>query len=116
MTCKIRKGDLVEVISGQYSGRQGKAGAQGRVLTVYPKANKVLVEGVNMVVHHKKVQSNQAGQTGGIVEREAPIHISNVQLVDPKTDKPVRLGTRIEDDGRRVRVTRGKSSSGSVVE
>ncbi|MCB2155395.1 50S ribosomal protein L24 [bacterium] len=116
MKCKIRKGDLVEVISGPYRARKGEPALRGRVLEVYPKASRVLVEGVNHLVHHEKVQSTQGGQTGGIIEREEPIHISNIALVDPKTDKPVRVGIETQDDGRRVRVTRGRNSSGSIVE
>lgn len=116
MKCKIRKGDLVEVISGPYRARKGEPGVRGRVLEVYPKKDTVLVEGVNHRMHHEKVQNTQGGQSGGIVEREVPIHVSNVALVDPKTDKPVRLGVTQQEDGRRVRVTRGRNSSGSIVE
>ena len=86
---KIRKGDTVQVISGKDKGLQGTA------LVVYPDRDKVLVEGVNRVKRHTKVgQSARGAKTGGIVTQEAPIHISNVMLVDPDTKKPTRVGFR----------------------
>ncbi len=88
---KIRKGDTVQVISGKDKG------LQGTVLVVYPDRDKVLVEGVNRVKRHTKVgQSNRGAKTGGIVTQEAPIHISNVMLVDADTKKPTRVGFRKE--------------------
>jgi large subunit ribosomal protein L24 len=86
---KIRKGDTVQVISGKDKG------LQGTVLVVYPDRDKVLVEGVNRVKRHTKVgQTNRGAKTGGIVTQEAPIHVSNVMLVDPDTKKPTRVGFR----------------------
>src|SRR5512139_1461126 len=86
---KIRKGDTVQVISGKDKG------LQGTVLVVYPDRDKVLVEGVNRVKRHTKVgQSTRGAKTGGIVTQEAPIHISNVMLVDPGTKKATRVGFR----------------------
>jgi large subunit ribosomal protein L24 len=88
---KIRKGDTVQVISGKDKG------LQGTVLVVYPDRDKVLVEGVNRVKRHTKVgQTNRGAKTGGIVTQEAPIHISNVMLVDADTKKPTRVGFRKE--------------------
>jgi large subunit ribosomal protein L24 len=86
---KIRKGDTVQVISGKDKG------LTGTVLVVYPANDRVLVEGVNRVKRHTKVgQSNRGARTGGIVTQEAPIHVSNVMLVDSSNKKPTRLGSR----------------------
>ena len=88
---KIRKGDTVQVISGKDKGLTGE------VLKVYPDRDKVLVEGVNRVKRHTKVgQSARGAKTGGIVTQEAPIHVSNVMLVDPETKKATRVGYRKE--------------------
>ena len=88
---KIRKGDTVQVITGK------DRGLTGTVLVVYPDRDKVLVEGVNRVKKHTKVgQSARGAKTGGIVTQEAAIHISNVMLVDPETNKPTRVGFRRE--------------------
>ena len=86
---KIRKGDTVQVISGKDKG------LTGTVLVVYPDVDRVLVEGVNRVKRHTKVgQSNRGARTGGIITQEAPIHISNVMLVDPSNKRPTRVGSR----------------------
>lgn len=106
----IRKGDLVEVISGKYKGERGQ------VLEVWPKRDQVLVEGINLVVKHEKVRMTDKGREGGLIEIEAPLHVSNVMIVDPKTSNPVRLGIQIAEDGTKQRVTRGKRASGSVVD
>ncbi|MBI5154966.1 50S ribosomal protein L24 [Candidatus Poribacteria bacterium] len=107
----IRKGDLVEVVTGPYKGERGK------VLTVLPDKQRLLVEGINLGVKHERVRPNKpGGQTGGIVEREMPIHVSNVQYVDPKTGAPVRLGAVVDSDGVKKRATRGPKSSNSVIE
>ena len=82
----VRKGDIVEVIAGDYKGKRG------RVLKVIPKKQKVIVEGVNIVYKHKKPTSQD--QESNIVEVEAPIHISNVLPVCPETDQPTRVGRR----------------------
>jgi large subunit ribosomal protein L24 len=99
MSTKIRKGDEVEVVSGK------ERSARGRVLQVLPKKKKVLVEGVNQVTRHEKVRpaTGRAGQTGGIVHKEAPIDLSNVALVCP-TDGATRAGYRVDPTGVKVRV------------
>jgi len=105
---KIKKGDLVVVISGRDRGKQG------RVLEVRPEEDRVVVEGIQRVKKHTKVgQTNRGSRTGGIETVEAPIHVSNVMLVDPETKKGTRVGYRtetIERDGRtrtvRVRVAK----------
>lgn len=96
---KIRKGDRVAVLTGK------DVGAQGRVLSVLPKKNKVIIEGVNRVTRHEKIRMSRgrAGQEGGISHKEAPIDASNVALVCP-TDGPTRIGYRIDDSGAKQRV------------
>jgi large subunit ribosomal protein L24 len=90
---KIKKGDLVEVISGAPESRGGDRGKQGRVIEVLAEQNRVLVEGVNYVKKHIRVgQSQRGAKTGGIETHESPIHISNVAIVDPKSKKPTRVG------------------------
>mgnify|MGYP001232120537 CR=1 FL=1 len=104
---KIKKGDLVQVITGKDRGKQGK------VIAAYPKQDRVLVEGVNRVKKHiKSGQTARGSKTGGIVTTEAPIHVSNVQLVVEKDGKKVvtRVGYRFEEDEngkkRKIRVAR----------
>ena len=93
----IKKGDLVQVISGPSQARGGDRGKQGKVIEILGDKNKVLVEGINFVTKHIKVGQTQRGtKTGGVEQHEAPIHISNVQLVDPKTKKPTRVGFKVE--------------------
>ncbi|MCC3281180.1 MULTISPECIES: 50S ribosomal protein L24 [Arthrobacter] len=112
---KIKKGDLVQVITGAKAERGGDRGKQGKVLKVFPETNRVLVEGINRVTKHTKVgQSSRGSKTGGIEVVEAPIHVSNVAVVDPETKKPTRVGYRTETvtkDGRtrnvRIRVAKG---------
>ena len=94
MAAKIKKGDRVVVLTGRDSGRTGE------VVQVMPKDEKALVRGVNMVKRHQKQSMNQEG---GIISKEAPIHLSNLALADPKDGKPTRVGFRILDDGRKVR-------------
>ena len=112
----IRKGDLVQVISGPSQARGGDRGKQGKVIEVLKDQDRVVVEGVNYVTKHVKVGQTQRGtKTGGIETHEAPIHISNVQLIDPKSKKPTRVGFReetIEKDGvkKTVRVRYAKKS------
>jgi large subunit ribosomal protein L24 len=97
---KIKKGDTVVVIAGKDKG------AKGKVIAAYPRQDKVLVEGVNRMKKHEKIRTTQRGsKTGGIVTQEAPIHISNVQLVD-SDGKPTRVGFRIDDSGQKVRIAR----------
>ncbi len=104
MAARIRKGDTVLVISGAARGRRGE------VLRVLPKDNRAVVQGVNVVKRHTKPTG--MGQPGGIVEVEAPLHLSNLKLIDPKTDKPTRVGFRI-DGGRKVRIAK---ATGNVIE
>jgi large subunit ribosomal protein L24 len=91
MSLNIRKGDLVQVISGK------DRGVKGKVIEVYPEADKLIVEGVNRIKKHTKVGQNDRGaKTGGIVTTEAPIHASNVMIVDPEDGRPTRIGYRKE--------------------
>jgi len=103
MALKIRRDDEVVVISGKDRGKTG------RVLRVDPKKSKVFVEGLNIVKRHQRPQqvpgAQRAETVGGVIEKEGPIHISNVMLVDPKDKKPTRVGVTRED-GQRMRVTR----------
>jgi|SRR6516164_7094422 large subunit ribosomal protein L24 len=98
---KIHKGDTVLVISGKDKG------AKGKVLKAYPATNKVLVEGVNRIKKHTPITTNQRGsRSGGIITQEAPIHVSNVMIVD-SDGKPARVGYRIDDEtGKKVRISR----------
>ena len=113
---KIKKGDLVQVITGKKQDKGGDRGKQGKVLDVLVESNRVIVEGVNYVTKHNRVGQSQRGtKTGGIETMEAPIHISNVALVDPSSKKPTKVGHRVEEqtkDGvkRNVRVRYAKKS------
>jgi large subunit ribosomal protein L24 len=102
----VRKNDEVIVISGKDRGKRG------RVLQVLPERNRVVVEGVNVIKRHTR-PNPQKNVKGGIVEREGSIHASNVQPVDPETGKATRVGRKVLEDGRRVRVSR---RSGSVLD
>ncbi|AZV40871.1 MULTISPECIES: 50S ribosomal protein L24 [Peribacillus] len=93
----VKKGDKVVVISGKDKGKQGT------ILAAYPKKNRVLVEGVNIVKKHSK--PSQANPQGGIISLEAAIHVSNVMPLDPKSGKPTRVGYKIEN-GKKVRVAK----------
>ncbi|ONK12062.1 50S ribosomal protein L24 [Streptomyces sp. MP131-18] len=100
---KIKKGDLVQVITGKDRGKQGK------VIVAYPREDRVLVEGVNRVKKHVKAGTTQRGsKTGGIITTEAPVHVSNVALVVEKDGKKVttKVGFRFDDDGNKIRVAR----------
>jgi large subunit ribosomal protein L24 len=93
----IKKGDLVQVISGRTQARGGDRGKQGKVIEVLVDQNRVIVEGINRVTKHVRVGQTSAGtKTGGIETIEAPIHVSNVAVVDPSTKKPTRVGFRSE--------------------
>ena len=96
---KIKKGDTVEVVTGQ------DAGKRGRVLKVDPPRGRVVIEGVNMIKRHTRPNPQKRIQ-GGIVEREAPIHVSNVMLVSPDSGRRTRVGFKVLDDGRKVRVSK----------
>jgi large subunit ribosomal protein L24 len=100
---KIRKGDKVVVLAGKDKGRTGE------VLSVAPKDDKAIVRGVNMVRRHQKQSQSQEG---GIITKEAPIHLSNIALADPKDGKPTRVGFQIQKDGKKVRVAK---RSGEVI-
>jgi len=98
---KIRKGDLVQVISGPTQKRGGDRGKQGRVIGIDAGKDRIVVEGVNFITKHVRVGQTQRGtKTGGIETMEAPIHISNVALVDPDTKQPARVGFSIDTDAR----------------
>ena len=102
----IRKNDTVIVRTGKDRGKRG------RVLRVLPDANRLIVEGVNLIKRHTR-PNPQKNIEGGIVEREASIHVSNVMILDADTNEPTRLGTKVLADGRRVRIGR---KSGTVVD
>lgn len=104
MAAKIRKGDRVIVLAGKDKGREGE------VIRAMPKEGRVVVAGVNMVTRHQK--PTQADPQGGLKRFEAPIHVSNVALKDPKTGKPARVGFAVRD-GKKVRVLKG---SGEVID
>ena len=104
MKLKLKKGDKVIVTTGKDKGKTGE------ITTVFPKENKVVVGGVNVVKRHTKPSQESAG---GIISKEMPIHVSNVALVDPKTGKATRVGYKVEKDGRKVRVAK---KSGEVVD
>ena len=97
MAAKIRKGDKVIVLSGRDKGRTGE------VFEVRPNEDKALVRGINLVKRHQK--QTQA-QEGGIISKEAPIHLSNIALADPKDGKPTRVGFKIVEGGRKVRIAK----------
>jgi len=102
MAMKIKKGDQVIVITGRDKGKTGE------VIKSMPKENKVVVQGINLVKRHTKPTQESAG---GIVSKEAPIHVSNVALIDPKDGKATRVGFKVED-GKKVRVSK---RSGEVI-
>ena len=97
---KVKKGDTVVVIAGKDKG------ARGKVIAAYPTRDRVLVEGVNRIKKHTRVTQTQRGaQSGGIVTQEAPIHVSNVMVID-SDGKPARVGKKTTDAGKRVRISR----------
>lgn len=100
----VKKDDTVFVITGKDKGKKG------RVIAAYPRENRVLVEGVNMVKKHAK--PTQQNPQGGILNQEAPIHVSNVMLIDPKSGKPTRVGYKVLENGTKVRVAK---KSGEVI-
>ncbi|MBF0324087.1 MAG: 50S ribosomal protein L24 [Alphaproteobacteria bacterium] len=100
----VKKGDKVVVITGKDKGKSGE------VLVAYPKEDRVIVQGVNKVKRHTRPTQTNAG---GIVEKEASIHVSNVAHADPKDGKPTRVGVKILEDGRKVRVAK---RSGEVID
>ncbi|MDP2698514.1 50S ribosomal protein L24 [Thalassospira sp.] len=104
MAAKIKKGDRVIVLTGKDKGKTGE------VLASFPDENKVLVQGVNMVKRHQRATGTDAG---GIIEKEAKINVSNLAIVDPKENKPTRVGFKTLDDGRKVRFAK---LSGEVID
>lgn len=104
MANKIKKGDQVRVITGRYKGYRGE------VLRVVPGENRAVVQGVNMVKRHTRPAT---ANPGGIIEREAPVHLSNLAIVDPKTDAATRVGFKFMDDGRKVRFAK---ASGEIID
>ena len=100
---KIKKGDKVVVLAGKDKGRTGE------VVRMMPKDDKAVVRGVNQIRRHQKQSQTQEG---GIITKEAPIHLSNIALADPKDGKPTRVGFQIQKDGKKVRVAK---RSGEVI-
>jgi len=98
----VRKNDNVVIITGKDRGKRG------RVLKVLPAKNRLIVEGVNVIKRHTKPSRTEQG---GIIEREAAIHVSNVAVLDPKTDKPTKIGFKFLEDGRKVRFARGSGET-----
>ena len=105
MAARIRKGDTVLVITGTSKGRRGE------VLRVIPRENRAVVQGVAIAKRHLKPRGVE--EPGGIQEREAPVHLSNLMLIDPKSEKPTKVGFRVLEDGRKVRVAK---ATGDVIE
>ena len=103
MAAKIKKGDRVVVLTGKDKGRQGN------VLKVLPKEDRVVVEGLNLVQRHTR--PTQMDPQGGIKNKEAPIHVSNVAHIDPKSGEPTRVGFKMLADGRKVRVAKKSGES-----
>jgi large subunit ribosomal protein L24 len=103
MPARLKSGDDVIVIGGKDSGKRGK------VLRVEPKKDRVFIEGLNMIKRHQRPQqvagAQRAEQVGGVIEKEGPIHLSNVAIVDPKDGKPTRVGIEIED-GKHYRIAK----------
>jgi large subunit ribosomal protein L24 len=97
---KLRRDDEVIVISGKDKGKTGK------IMRVDRSRGRVFVEGINMVKRHQKPNPARPNARVGVIEREAPVHVSNVALLDPKDRKPTRIGTRRTEEGARMRVTR----------
>ncbi|MFC4778110.1 50S ribosomal protein L24 [Paenibacillus sp. GCM10023252] len=101
----VKKDDNVIVITGKDKGKKG------RVIAAYPRENRVLVEGVNIVKKHTR--PSQANPQGGIIEQEAPIHVSNVMHIDPKSGSVTRIGYKVLDNGKKVRIAK---KSGEVID
>jgi large subunit ribosomal protein L24 len=99
----VKKDDRVIVITGKDKGKTG------RILEAYPRENRVLVEGINMVYRHTKPTKD--AQQGGIVHKEAPIHVSNVMHIDPKSKKPTRVNYKIEANGKKKRIANRSGAS-----
>lgn len=100
----IKKGDLVQVNAGEDKGKQGK------VLEMLPEKERAIVEGINIISKHTK--PNAAYPQGGIIKKEAPIHISNLNVIDPKTGKPTRVGRKVSESGK---IERYAKKSGEIL-
>jgi large subunit ribosomal protein L24 len=104
MPARVKKGDQVKVISGKDKGKTGQ------VLRVEPKHGRVFVEGLNIQKRHQKPRTvrdtQRGGEVGGVIEKEGPIHLSNVMPLDPNTGDPTRVGTTTDEGGQRVRLAR----------
>ena len=107
MASKLKTDDTVIVISGKDKGRTGK------ILRVEPSKDRVYVEGVNIIKRHTRPNPARPNAQVGVIEREGPVHVSNVALLDPKDRKATRVGTRRTEDGKRMRVTK---SSGTEID
>ncbi|MCK4559491.1 MAG: 50S ribosomal protein L24 [Calditrichia bacterium] len=94
----VVKNDTVKILTGKYSGKTGK------VLKVFPDQNRLIVEGVNIIKKHTK--PSQKNPQGGIIEKESTIHVSNVMVIDPKTNEPTRVGYKFLEDGTKVRISK----------
>jgi large subunit ribosomal protein L24 len=94
----VVKNDMVKILTGKYSGKTGK------VLKVFPDQKRLIVEGVNIIKKHTK--PSQKNQKGGIIEKESSIHVSNVMVIDPKTNEPTRVGYKFLEDGTKVRISK----------
>jgi len=105
MAARIKKGDQVVVITGSSKGTRGE------VLSVSPTQSKAVVRGVAVAKRHTK--ATRMGEQGGIIEREAAVHLSNLKLIDPKSGNPTKVGFRVLEDGRKVRVAK---ATGEIIE
>ncbi|MBV1834309.1 50S ribosomal protein L24 [Novacetimonas pomaceti] len=105
MAARIKKGDQVLVITGSSRGKRGE------VVTVLPAAQKAIVRGVAIAKRHTR--PSRMGEQGGIIEKEMPVHLSNLKLIDPKSGDPTRVGYRVLENGRKVRVAK---ATGEVIE
>jgi large subunit ribosomal protein L24 len=105
MAARIKKGDKVLVIAG------ASKGSEGEVLRVFPKEERAVVQGIALAKHHTKPKG--VGQPGGIVEREAAVHLSNLALIEPKTGKPTKVSFRVIEGGKKIRVAR---KSGALID
>jgi large subunit ribosomal protein L24 len=94
----VVKNDIVKVLTGKYRGKTGK------ILKVFPDKNRVIVEGVNIIKRHTR--PSQKNQKGGIIEKEAPVDVSNVMVIDPKTNQPTRIGHKFLEDKTKVRISK----------
>ena len=102
----IKKGDTVQVMAGESKG------AQGVVKKVYPEKSRVIVEGSDIKMRSKHTKPNAANPDGGIVKEEAPIHLSNLMVIDPKSGKPTRIGRKLDENGNKIRYAK---KSGEVI-